>query len=383
MPNDEQLIDEHRARSTADDVGPGPVPAETVLVGPSAAREAAAEPALDNGGWPAASSGAQLHVVTGKGGTGKTTVAGALALALAAGGRRVLLIEVEERQGIARLFDLPPLPYAETRIAVAPDGGEVRALAVDVQAALLEYFQLFYNLGMAGRALKKMGAVEFATTLAPGLRDVLLTGKAKETVTRTGSGGRRIYDAVVMDAPPTGRIVSFLNVTVAMSDLAQRGPIRSQADGVATLLHSGQTAVHLVSLLEEMPVTETLEAIGQLRAAGLPVASVIVNAVTDPLLPADDLDAAAAGNLDITAVASGLAAAGMDIGDAAVAALARQATEHAERVSKEYQLEAQLADVGVPMLTLPRLIDGVDLGGLYELSGMLADQGVSLDRKPT
>ena len=69
---------------------------------------------------------------------------------------------------------------------MASGGGEVRALAVDVEAALLEYFEMFYNLGFAGRSLKRMGAVEFATTLAPGLRDVLLTGKVKETVTRTG-----------------------------------------------------------------------------------------------------------------------------------------------------------------------------------------------------
>src|ERR1700712_1060435 len=189
-------------------------------------------------GWPAAARRARLHVVAGKGGPGKPPGAAALALALAADGRRVLLAEVEERQGIARLFDVPPLPYEERKIAVASGGGEVRALAVDIEAALLEYFEMFYNLGFAGRSLKRMGAVEVATTLAPGLRDVLLTGKVKETVTRRGHDSRPVYDAVVMDAPPTGRIVTFLNVTVAMADLAKRGPIRNQADGVVNLLHS-------------------------------------------------------------------------------------------------------------------------------------------------
>ena len=61
----------------------------------------------------------------------------------------------------------------------------MRALAVDPEAALLEYLEMFYRLGVAGRTLRRMGAIEFATTLAPGLRDVLLTGKAKECVSRT------------------------------------------------------------------------------------------------------------------------------------------------------------------------------------------------------
>jgi anion-transporting ArsA/GET3 family ATPase len=77
--------------------------------------------------WP----GVSLHVVSGKGGTGKTTVAAAFALALARNRRRTLLIEVEGRQGIAQLFDTPPLPYEERRVAVAPGGGEVWALAID------------------------------------------------------------------------------------------------------------------------------------------------------------------------------------------------------------------------------------------------------------
>src|SRR3954451_14920132 len=169
-----------------------------------------------------------------------------MALALATGGKRTLLVEVEGRQGIAQLFDSPPLPYEERRIAVARDGGEVKALAVDVEAALLEYFELFYRLGMAGRTLRRMGAIEFATTLAPGLRDVLLTGKVKECVNRTVDG-RPVYDAVVLDAPPTGRVVSFLDVTKAMADLARSGPIHSQAEGVVQVLHSGLTAVHVVT----------------------------------------------------------------------------------------------------------------------------------------
>ncbi len=212
----------------------------------------------------------RLHVVTGKGGTGKTTVAAALALALATAGRKVLLIEVEGRQGIAQLFDCPPLPYGERKVAVGlgqrrvPSGGDVYALAVDperrpagVPGDVLQ--------PAAGRdqALTKLGVVDFATTLAPGLRDVLLTGKAAEA----GAGARRqrhVYDAVVMDAPPTGRIGRFLNVATEVSGLAKVGPIRATRTP-CKVIRSPQTAVHFVTTLEEMPVQETLDGIAELR----------------------------------------------------------------------------------------------------------------------
>ena len=227
---------------------------------------------------------ARLHVVTGKGGTGKTTVAAALALALAADGGSVLLVETEGRQGIAQLFDTPPLPYEERRVAVARGGGEVKALAIDVEEALLDYLDMFYNLRRAGRALRKMGAIDFATSIAPGLRDVLITGKIKEAVTRRHDG-RQVYDAVVVDAPPTGRITRFLDVTNEMAQLARSGPIKTQSDGVMAVLRSPQTAVHLVTLLEDMPVQETADAIEELTKAALPVGSVIVNMATEPVLP--------------------------------------------------------------------------------------------------
>lgn len=328
-------------------------------------------------GWPSRLSKARLHFVTGKGGTGKSTIAAALALTLAAGGRKVLLVEVEGRQGIAQLFDVPPLPYQELKIATAERGGQVNALAVDIEAAFLEYLDMFYNLGIAGRAMRRIGAIEFATTIAPGLRDVLLTGKIKETVIRMNKGAKTpVYDAIVVDAPPTGRIARFLDVTKAVSDLAKGGPVHSQAEGVVKLLHSDQTAIHLVTLLEALPVQETLEAIEELAEMELPIGSVIVNRNIPAYLDNDDLAKAAEGVVDADAVRAGLATAGIELEDADFAGLLTETIEHATRISARSETAQQLESLQVPRLELPTISDGVDLGSLYELSEVLAQQGV-------
>ena len=329
-------------------------------------------------GWPSRLTKARLHFVTGKGGTGKSTVAASLALALASGGRKVLLVEVEGRQGIAQLFDVPPLPYEEVKIATADGGGTVNALAIDIEAAFLEYLAMFYNLGLAGRAMHRIGAVEFATTIAPGLRDVLLTGKIKEIVVRNEKPDKKrsAYDAVVVDSPPTGRIARFLDVTKAVSDLAKGGPVHSQADGVVKLLHSDLTAIHLVTLLEALPMQETLEAIDELQELGLPIGSVIVNRNIPAYLEPDALAKAAEGDIDADKVRSDLTKAGITLSDSDFAGLLTEAIQHATRITARAESAEQLDEIKVPRLELPQLPDGVDLGSLYELAEALAHQGV-------
>ena len=324
--------------------------------------------------------GVRLHVVTGKGGTGKTTVAAALALALATGGQRVLLAEVEGRQGLAQLFDVPPLSYDDHKIASAPGNGEVHALAVDAEQALLEYLELFYKLGRAGKGLKRLGAVDFATTIAPGLRDVLLTGKVYEAVGRRGRGGNA-YDAVVLDAPPTGRVGRFLNVNTEVAGLARVGPIRNQSDSIMRLLRSPQTVVHFVTLLEEMPVQETCDGVDAVRDIGLRVGAVVVNGIRTPVLRQTDLTAAAKGRLDRAGVVEGLAAAGLDVTsgsfDGVVDGLLAEAAEHAQRVALEKRGRKVIASLGRPTYELPLLTGGIDTGALYDLAGRLHTQGAA------
>jgi len=334
--------------------------------------------------------GVRLHVVTGKGGTGKTTVAAALALALASAGGKVLLMEVEGRQGIAQLFDCPPLPEGERKVAVAPGtpgraGGDVYALAADPESALAEYLEMFYNLPRAGRALNRLGVVDFVTTIAPGLRDVLLTGKAAEA-TRRRAGRRRVYNAVVMDAPPTGRIARFLNVATEVSGLAKVGPIRGHADTVQSVIRSPQTAVHFVTVLEEMPVQETLDGIAELRGlspGGLQLGGIMINMVRPVGLTDDQLTVAAAGRLDVHDLALGLKTAGIEDGNGPAEnldlaeSLAAELTEHARAALAQREQRELLADAGQPCYELPLITDGMDLAGLYRLASALREQGAA------
>src|SRR4051794_16884115 len=303
------------------------------MVATRAATQGAAAPLAD--GIPAQ---ARLHVVTGKGGTGKTTVAAALALALADGGRRVLLIEVESRQSIAQLFDIPPMEYAEQRLVRAANGGELYGLAIDPELAMIEYLEMFYGLKRAGKGLKKMGAVDFVTTLAPGLRDVLLTGKVKESVVRVDPQGKPAYDAVVLDAPPTGRIGRFLDATREVQKLAKIGSIADQSAGVIKLLHGPRTAVHLVTLLEEMPVQETIDAVAELKRLEFRLGAVVVNRARPRLIEPGQVGED--GAVDLTELAAGLKKAG--IGKQHAAALGVEMAEYAERQRVQDDNQARL-----------------------------------------
>jgi len=311
----------------------------------------------------------RLAIVSGKGGVGKTTVAAALALAAGRQGKKVLLVEVEQREGIAPLFGLSHLGYEEREIAP-----NVTGLSVVPDEALVEYLYLFYGIRYVGRVLKGSKAVEFATNIAPGLRDILLIGKIKEAERRR-TGGHFSFDLVVLDAPPTGRLPRFLEAPRSVTELVHSGPIRNQAQGVLDMVSDQERCqVVLVTLPEDMPVRETADAVETLSKMHIAIGPVVVNGAF-PEVFTEDLHAVADdAPATLTADAE---RAGIVLSAEALAELGRVAGSHARRTINQQDAMRELAEeTKLPSLTLPYLFaPRLNRDAIEQLATDLIEQG--------
>ena len=221
--------------------------------------------------------------------------------------------------------------------------------------------------------LERFGAVDFATTIAPGLRDVLLIGKVYEAAGRRTRAGTRpggpAYDAVVLDAPPDRAGSCGSSTSTPRSPTSPRwGPIRTQADSITRMLRSHTTAVHVVTLLEEMPVQETVDALADLRRGRAP-------AGRHRRQPAARRRCCRQGQLASVrrrprpTLATGVVTADLksvSVRDqrAMVAGLLDDAAEHADRVALEQRAGRDPARAGpAQVCRLPLLPEGTDAGG--------------------
>ncbi len=292
----------------------------------------------------------RLLIVTGKGGVGKSTAAAALALAGAASGRRTCLVEVEGRQTFSRLFSTESWDFREREFRPSLWG-----LSIDPEASLREYLDMFYGAKRLSRIVTNSSAVEFATTAAPGIKDVLLVGKVKEMERRRDAAGRFHYDLIVLDAPPTGRIVNFLRAPDATTELVNIGPIRDQAQSLVDMLSdSRRTNLLLVTLLEEMPVQETVESAAALEQLDVVLGPVLVNRVLQERF--DEPLRKAAEAMTPASLAAVLRDADLDLGDDAAAALLGIGQTHLHRMDLQDRMRADLlARLSLPTLELPFL----------------------------
>ncbi len=226
----------------------------------------------------------KVFIVAGKGGVGKSTVSAALAMAAAHQGLSVLVVDLEGKAAIKGAFGLPGALGYEEEILYNGGSGMVRARKITPDDALLEYLS-DHGFHRISKRLVSSGALEVVSTAIPGIKDILVLGKIKQLERR------EMADLIIVDAPATGHAITFLTSASGLLTAARSGPIRTQAQEVVDFLSDGtRCRVMLVTIPEEMPVSETIEAAFQLEdRVGVTLGQVVVNECLAPLPPVDIL----------------------------------------------------------------------------------------------
>lgn len=222
---------------------------------------------FENHGLGAAASALchkRLLFLVGKGGVGKTTIAAALALALARQGKKTLLIELEENTRAARLLGLPPLDEpTDVLRQVSPT---LCVLTTSGHAALAEYLRLIIPVKRLLRTVLESRLYQYFVAAAPGLKELLTMGKVWYEERRQDPDSQQPrWDVLIVDMPATGHSLQYLRMPRAARDTFGSGMVHREAERVLALLSDPtKTAVSLVTTPEELSVSETCEAYQQL-----------------------------------------------------------------------------------------------------------------------
>jgi anion-transporting ArsA/GET3 family ATPase len=286
--------------------------------------------------------------VTGKGGVGKTTVSAALALALAARGKRVLVAMCNTKERLSAILGTKPIGHDLMSVA-----NGVWAVNISPELALREYGEMVIKVGALARAVFENKYTKTFFRATPGLYEWAMLGKAWwHTTEKRDDGGNR-FDVVLLDAPATGHGLDMLRVPKVILDVVPPGVLRRDADAAWQMFRDPvQSGVVVVTLPEEMPTTETIELVGGIRSdLGLPVLALVINGVLPPLFTPEEREAllADANLLDVTAPAK---SAGTS--ESAIVAGARRAVR--ERVQAESLARLERA-LDLPKVRLPFLFD--------------------------
>lgn len=216
----------------------------------------------------------KLHLITGKGGVGKSAVAAAFAFEAAQKGQKTLLVELGERGFYSNVwgrdFGFRPTPV-EANLWISRWSGE---------DCLREYFGHLIRIQKIVDLIFDNKIMKALVRAAPALNELAILGKFTSGYRKVGPAFD--YDCVVLDAYSTGHFKALLNAPRGMSEAVSFGPMGDQSRSIEQVMTDPEkTRITIVTLPEELPVTETLELAKFLRDQFRQTPDVILNKVLD------------------------------------------------------------------------------------------------------
>lgn len=221
----------------------------------------------------------KLVFVTGKGGTGKTSFAAALARLSASRGRRVCVVEIDShRPALTSVLGARPA-YEPT-----PVGKNLYATNVTWQEALEDWLNHTIPAKRVVRLVLANRIVQAFLEATPGARETVILSRVVSL--------REHYDQVVVDMPASGHALSLLSVPHIAVRLMGAGPVRDRSEEVLAVFRERATALVVMALPEEMVVNETIELWQDLRrqVPELQIPMVALNRSAAPTLTDDERD---------------------------------------------------------------------------------------------
>jgi anion-transporting ArsA/GET3 family ATPase len=228
--------------------------------------------------------GPALHLLTGKGGVGKTTLALGLALEAQARGGKPVVVELGHRSSLASAAGRGGVAIGHDARALV---GNVHASNVSLEHALTDYLARRVRSRTVARGITRSGALRTFFDAAPAVPEIL-------TLEHIEALARR-FDPVIVDLDATGHALMFLELPGLLARIAPRGPVGELVRSLGALLTDrARTRIHLVTLAAALPIEETLTLAAELSSRACPLGAIVVNRrAARPIEPGDDAHARA------------------------------------------------------------------------------------------
>jgi arsenite-transporting ATPase len=249
---------------------------------------------------------------TGKGGVGKTSIACATALVLAAAGKRVLLVSTDPASNVGQVFGIA----IGNQMTAIPDVANLSALEIDPQAAAQAY---------RDRIVGPVRGV-LPDTVVRGIEEQLSGACTTEiaafdefTALLTDAALTLDYEHIVFDTAPTGHTIRLLQLPGAWSgfleegkgDASCLGPLaglekqRTQYKAaVDALADPARTRLVLVARAQASTLREAARTHDELAGIGLSQQYLVINGVLPLAEGAQDPLAAAIGRRELAALSA-------------------------------------------------------------------------------